>query len=183
MLFTFTRLVDPKQPFNRAFPATFVYAQSLGLAEMIAGIDRSTSTRCASACSRPTSTSSATSRRLRRHPLGRVRGAAARRRPGQRHQQPARRHRAVPASRATARTTWCACCRTRSYWRGRSRPTQLVFAISREPNVRVQKLAAGECHVSRRDCATSTSPRSPATRRSTILKNAGAEHLLPGAST
>ncbi|MCV4677580.1 ABC transporter substrate-binding protein, partial [Escherichia coli] len=34
------------------------------------------------------------------------------------------------------------------YW-GCHQPTPaLVFSISREPNVRVQKIAAGECHVS-----------------------------------
>ena len=40
VMFSFTRLIDPQQPFNRAFPATYVYPQSLGLAQMIAGIDR-----------------------------------------------------------------------------------------------------------------------------------------------
>ena len=40
VVFTFTRFVDPKTPFNRAFPATFIYPQSLGLAEMIEGIDK-----------------------------------------------------------------------------------------------------------------------------------------------
>ena len=40
VMFTFTRFIDPKQPFNLAFPATFVYPQSLGLAGMIDGIDR-----------------------------------------------------------------------------------------------------------------------------------------------
>jgi ABC-type transport system substrate-binding protein len=33
------------------------------------------------------------------------------------------------------------------YWRAVQQPRALVFAISREPNVRVQKVARGECHV------------------------------------
>ena len=40
VIFTFTRLVDPQLPFNQAFPATFVYPQSLGLAKMIASITK-----------------------------------------------------------------------------------------------------------------------------------------------
>jgi peptide/nickel transport system substrate-binding protein/dipeptide transport system substrate-binding protein len=33
------------------------------------------------------------------------------------------------------------------YWGGKQPTPALVFSISREPNVRVQKIAAGECHV------------------------------------
>ena len=33
------------------------------------------------------------------------------------------------------------------YWGGPQKTTQLIFAISREPAVRVQKMAAGECHI------------------------------------
>ena len=40
VVFSLARLIDPDLPFNRAFPATFVYPQSLGLDKMIAGIDR-----------------------------------------------------------------------------------------------------------------------------------------------
>ena len=40
VIFTFARMTDPQHPFHRAFPATYVYAQSLGLAQMIEGIDR-----------------------------------------------------------------------------------------------------------------------------------------------
>lgn len=40
VLFTFRRFIDPNLPFNRAFPANFVYPQNLGLARMIEGIDR-----------------------------------------------------------------------------------------------------------------------------------------------
>ena len=46
------------------------------------------------------------------------------------------------SSRATARTTCCACTAHPGYWRGVQRTERLVYAISREPNVRVQKIVA-----------------------------------------
>jgi len=35
-----------------------------------------------------------------------------------------------------------------AFWGQPQKTEQLIFAITREPNVRVQKIVAGECHVS-----------------------------------
>ncbi|MBI3369229.1 MAG: hypothetical protein HY021_12535 [Burkholderiales bacterium] len=40
VLFTFGRFLDPRHPFNRAFPALFVYPQNLGLAAMVEKMDK-----------------------------------------------------------------------------------------------------------------------------------------------
>src|SRR5574343_1594055 len=40
VLFTFGRFLNPEHPFNKAFPATFVYPQNMGLAQMVEGLDR-----------------------------------------------------------------------------------------------------------------------------------------------
>jgi ABC-type transport system substrate-binding protein len=40
VLFTFGRMIDKQHPFNQAFPATFVYPENLGLAQMIERIEK-----------------------------------------------------------------------------------------------------------------------------------------------
>jgi dipeptide transport system substrate-binding protein len=40
VLFTFQRFVNPKHPFNQAFPSVFVYPQSLGLAKQVESIEK-----------------------------------------------------------------------------------------------------------------------------------------------
>ena len=40
VMFTFGRFTDPQHAFNQASPALFVYPQNMGLAPMLAGIDR-----------------------------------------------------------------------------------------------------------------------------------------------
>ncbi|RRB99904.1 ABC transporter substrate-binding protein, partial [Escherichia coli] len=40
VVFTFSRFIDPNHPFNKAFPANFIYPQNLGLAKLIDGIDK-----------------------------------------------------------------------------------------------------------------------------------------------
>jgi peptide/nickel transport system substrate-binding protein/dipeptide transport system substrate-binding protein len=40
VLFTFGRMIDKQHPFNQAFPATFVYPENLGLAQMVERIEK-----------------------------------------------------------------------------------------------------------------------------------------------
>ena len=40
VVFTFSRFLYPDYPFNKAFPATFVYPQNLGLTNMVASIEK-----------------------------------------------------------------------------------------------------------------------------------------------
>jgi ABC-type transport system substrate-binding protein len=147
VLFTWNRLIDPKQPFNVAFPATFVYPQSLGLAQMIAGIDKLGPHEV----------------RFRLHTpnvnfLSYFAASFAGIHSAEYAAQLLREGRASAINNQPVGTgPW----RLKSYrkddvlrlqphpqhWRGVQRPRALVYAISREPNVRVQKLARGECHI------------------------------------
>ena len=40
VIFTYSRFLYPNYPFNKAFPATFVYPQNLGLADMVASLEK-----------------------------------------------------------------------------------------------------------------------------------------------
>ncbi len=147
VMFSFTRLIDAKLPFNLAFPATFVYPQSLGLSEMIADIDKLGPLQV----------------RFRLHKanvnfLSYFAGSFAAIHAAEYAAQLLAQGRASAINNLPVGTgPW----RFKSYrkddvlrlqphpdyWRGVQQPKALVFAISREPNVRVQKLARGECHV------------------------------------
>ncbi len=64
------------------------------------------------------------------------------------------------------------------YWGQPQKPRPWIFSISREPNVRVQKLMAGECQVTSADPrrGRGLDRRPPRHHR---RQDAGAEHLLP----
>ncbi len=147
VIFSFQRMLDAEHPFHRAFPATYVQAQSLGLPQMVAGIDRI----------------DAHTVRFRLHQpnvnfLSYFAGAFASVHSAEYAAQ------LMAAGRATAinnQPVGTGPWRFKSYrkddvlrmqphpgyWGGVQKPRALVFAISREPNVRVQKLARGECQV------------------------------------
>ena len=40
VMFTFGRFLDPKHPYNQAFPALFIYPQNLGLANMVEKLEK-----------------------------------------------------------------------------------------------------------------------------------------------
>lgn len=147
VIFTFSRMADPQHPFTRAFPAVYAYAQSVGLSEQLAGIDRI----------------DARTVRFRLHkpnvnflawfaaPFGGIHSAEyaakllAEGRASAINNQPVgtgpwrfKSYRKDDVLRFQPHP---------QYWRGAQRPRALVFAISREPNVRVQKVARGECHI------------------------------------
>ncbi len=147
VMFTFTRLTDPQHPFNLAFPATFIYPQSLGLAGMVAGIDKLADHTVRFRLNEPNVAF-----------LSYFAGAWAAIHSAEYAQQ------LLAAGRASAinnQPVGAGAYRFKSYkkddvirmqphpeyWRGAQRSTALVYAISREPNVRVQKLARGECHI------------------------------------
>jgi len=147
VIFTFSRMADPQHPFTRAFPAVYAYAQSVGLSEQLAGIDRI----------------DARTVRFRLHkpnvnflawfaaPFGGIHSAEyaakllAEGRASAINNQPVgtgpwrfKSYRKDDVLRFQPHP---------QYWRGAQRPRALVLAISREPNVRVQKVARGECHI------------------------------------
>jgi len=147
VMFTFTRLVDPKHPFNQAFPATFVYPQSLGLAQMVAGIDRLGAHEVRFRLHRgnvnflsyfASSWAAIHSAEYAAQLLAQGRASAINNLPVGTGPYRFKSYRKDDVLRFTAHP---------GYWGGVQRTERLVYAISREPNVRVQKVARGECHV------------------------------------
>jgi peptide/nickel transport system substrate-binding protein/dipeptide transport system substrate-binding protein len=147
VMFTFTRIVDPKHPFNIAFPATFVYPQSLGLAQMIAGIDRVDDHTVRFRLHRgnvnflgyfAATWAGIHSAEYAGKLLAQGRASAINNQPVGTGPYRFKSYRKDDVLRYTAHP---------GYWRGVQRTERLVYAISREPNVRVQKVARGECHV------------------------------------
>ena len=147
VLFTFTRFVDPQQPFNRAFPATYVYPQSLGLAQMIAGIDRVGDHEVRFRLHKAnvnflgyfaSSFAGIHSAEYAAQLLAQGRASAINNQPVGTGPFRFKSYRKDDVLRMTAHP---------GYWGGVQRTERLVYAISREPNVRVQKVSRGECHV------------------------------------
>jgi peptide/nickel transport system substrate-binding protein/dipeptide transport system substrate-binding protein len=147
VLFTFQRLIDPKTPFNQAFPATFVYPQSLGLAQMIAGIDRLGEHEVRFRLHKPNvnflgyfaaSFAGIHSAEYAAQLLAQGRASAINNQPVGTGPYQFKSYRKDDVLRLLAHP---------GYWGGVQRTEKLIFAISREPNVRVQKLARGECQV------------------------------------
>ena len=147
VMFSFTRLVDPQIPFNRAFPATFVHAQSLGLAQMIAGIDRVDDHTVRFRLHRgnvnflsyfASAFASIHSAEYAAQLLAAGRASAINNQPVGTGPWRFKSYRKDDVLRLQPHP---------AFWGGVQKPRALIFAISREPNVRVQKLARGECHV------------------------------------
>ncbi len=147
VVFTFNRLIDPKTAFNVAFPATFVYPQSLGLAQMIAGIDRISDSEVRFRLHKPNvnflsyfagSYAAIHSAEYAAQLLAQGRASAINNQPVGTGPYQFKSYRKDDVLRFIAHP---------GYWGGVQRTEKLVFAISREANVRVQKLARGECHV------------------------------------
>ena len=147
VIFSFTRLVDPKLPFNVAFPATFVYPQSLGLAAMIAGIDRVSDHEVRFRLHRPNvnflsyfaaSFAAVHSAEYAAQLLAQGRASAINNQPVGTGPYRFKNYRKDDVLRMQPHP---------DYWRGVQATSALVYVISREASVRVQKLARGECHV------------------------------------
>jgi ABC-type transport system substrate-binding protein len=148
VLFTFRRFIDPQQPFNRAFPATFVYPQSLGLAQMIEGIDRVGDYEVRFRLAKPNvnflsyvadTWAGIHSAEYAAQLLAQGRASAINNQPVGTGPYRFKSYRKDDVLRLQAHP---------EYWGGVQRTERLVYAISREANVRVQKVARGECHLS-----------------------------------
>ena len=147
VLFTFNRLIDPKTAFNRAFPATFIYPQSLGLADMIEGIDKLDATTVRFRLKAPNVTFQ-TYFAMSFAGIHSAEYAAQLLAAGQAN---AINNRPVGTGpfkfKSYKKDDVVRMLPHEAYWRAPQKPSQLIFAISREPSVRVQKLAAGECQI------------------------------------
>jgi peptide/nickel transport system substrate-binding protein/dipeptide transport system substrate-binding protein len=147
VIFTFTRMTDPQHPFHRAFAVPYVYAQSLGLAEMIDGIDRIDEHTVRFRLKVPNvaflsyfsgAFAGIHSAEYAAKLLAEGRASAINNQPIGSGPYKFKSYRKDDVVRLLPHE---------DYWGGPQKTTQLIFAISREPAVRVQKMAAGECHI------------------------------------
>ena len=147
VLFTFNRLIDPKTPYNRAFPATFVYPQSLGLADMIEGIDKIDDYTVRFRLKAPNVTfqtyfamsfAGIHSAEYASQLLAAGQANAINNRPVGTGPFKFKSYKKDDVVRMLPHA---------GFWGTPQKTSQLIFAISREPSVRVQKMAAGECHI------------------------------------
>ncbi|HEY1091487.1 MAG TPA: ABC transporter substrate-binding protein, partial [Burkholderiaceae bacterium] len=147
VLFTFERFIDPKAAFNQAFPATFVYPQSLGLTHLIAGIDRVDDMTVRFRLREPNVTFAANLAMAWASIHSAEYGAQLLRqgRANQINNQPIGT--GPYRFKSYAKDDVIRMQANPDYWGAPQRTEALIFSISREPNVRVQKLLAGECQV------------------------------------
>jgi ABC-type transport system substrate-binding protein len=147
VIFTFGRMLDAQHPFHRAFPANYIYAQSIGLKQMVAGIDRVDERTVRFRLTAPNinflghfagGAFSIHSAEYAAQLLAQGRASAINNRPVGTGPWRFKSYKKDDVLRLTPHP---------DYWGGVQRPRALVYAISREPNVRVQKLARGECHI------------------------------------
>ena len=147
VLFTFQRFIDPNAPFNKAFPANFVYPQNLGLAQLIEGIDRIDDRTIRFRLRQPNVTFVANFA-FAWAGIQSAEYAAQLLKAGQASQINVQPVGTGPFMfKSYAKDDVLRMTANPDYWGGRQPTPALVFSISREPNVRVQKIAAGECHV------------------------------------
>jgi peptide/nickel transport system substrate-binding protein/dipeptide transport system substrate-binding protein len=147
VIFTFSRMTDPQHPFHRAFAVPYVYAQSLGLAGMLDGIDRIDDHTVRFRLKAPNvaflsyfsgAFAGIHSAEYAAQLLAEGRARAINNQPVGSGPYKFKSYRKDDVVRLLPHE---------GYWGGPQKTTQLIFAISREPAVRVQKMAAGECHI------------------------------------
>jgi peptide/nickel transport system substrate-binding protein/dipeptide transport system substrate-binding protein len=146
-MFTFERMTNPQHVFNKAFPASFIYPQSLGLAAQISSIkkidqrtvDFELKTANAAFLSYFAMAFSAIhSAEYAQQLLLNKRAADINNYPIGTGPYRFRSYKKDDVIRMEANP---------DYWRGPQITQKLIYSISREPNVRVQKLRLGECNI------------------------------------
>src|SRR6218665_126343 len=146
VMFTFGRFINPDHPFNKAFPTNFVYPSNLGLAQLLDGIDKVDSHTVRFRLKAPNVTFAAN--------FAMAWAAIQSAEYGERLLKDGKASQInnLPVGtgpflfRSYAKDDVLRMAPNPDYW-GRKQTDALVFSISREPNVRVQKLMAGECQV------------------------------------
>ncbi|MEJ5999881.1 ABC transporter substrate-binding protein [Paucibacter soli] len=148
VLFTFGRFIDPKHPFNQAFPTNFVYPQNLGLAKLIEGIDKVDEYTVRFRLKQP-NVIFQTYLAMAFAGIHSAEYGAQLLKEGRANQINNQPVGTGPYKfKSYAKDDVVRMEPNPDYWGEKQKTTALVFSISREPNVRVQKLLAGECQVS-----------------------------------
>ena len=147
VMFTFGRFIDPDHPFNKAFPANFIYPQNLGLAKLLDGIDKVDEQTVRFRLKAPNVTFAANFA-MAWAAIHSAEYGAQLLRDGKSNQINNLPVGSGPYRfKSYAKDDVLRMEANPDFWGPPQQTKALVFSISREPNVRVQKLAAGECQV------------------------------------
>ena len=147
VMFTFGRFVDAAHPFNQAFPALFVYPQNLGLAAMVERVDKIDEHQVRFRLKAPNVTFASYFAMSFAGIQSAEYGAQLL------SQGKASRINNLPVGtgpyrfRSYKKDDLVRLQANPDYWGRPQRTSQLIFVITRDPNVRVQKLLARECQV------------------------------------
>jgi peptide/nickel transport system substrate-binding protein/dipeptide transport system substrate-binding protein len=147
VMFTFGRFINPEHEFNKAFPANFVYPNNMGLAKLLDGIDRVDEHTVRFRLKAPNVTF-ATNLAMAWAGIHSAEYAEQLLKKGEARQISNQPVGSGPYRfKSYAKDDVIRMEANPDYWGAKQQTPALVFSISREPNVRVQKLVAGECQV------------------------------------
>jgi ABC-type transport system substrate-binding protein len=147
VLFTFQRFIQPEHPINRAAPTVYTYPQSLGLDRQIEAIEKLSEHELRFRLRAPNvsfasylamSFAAIQSAEYAAQLLQQNRAFALNNKPVGTGPYRFRSYAKDEVLRLEANP---------DYWGQAQKTKALIFAFAREPNVRVQKLLAGECHI------------------------------------
>ena len=148
VLFTFGRFLDPAHPFNQALPGNFIYPNSLGLAKLVQKLEKLDEHTVRFTLREP----NVVFLSWFAMPFAGIHSAEYAQQLLQRGEPHKLNNAPIGtgpfAFRSYAKDDVLRLESNPDYWAGPVRTPKLIFAIAREPNVRVQKLLAGECQVS-----------------------------------
>jgi peptide/nickel transport system substrate-binding protein/dipeptide transport system substrate-binding protein len=147
VLFTFGRFLDPAHPFNKAFPAQFVYPQNLGLQQVVERLEKLDAMTLRFTLKQPNvafpswlamAFAGIHSAEYGEQLLKQGRASAINSLPVGTGPYRFTRYRKDEAVRMEAHP---------GYWGAKQKTDKLVFAVTPDATVRLQKLLAGECQV------------------------------------
>ncbi|MBC7918406.1 MAG: ABC transporter substrate-binding protein [Rhodoferax sp.] len=147
VVFTYGRFTQPKHPFNVAFPALFIYPQNLGLGQLIEKIEKVDAHTVRFVLRQPNVTfltyfamafSGILSAEYGEHLLKTGSAQSINNAPIGTGPYRFVSYKKDDVVRMEANP---------DYWGKPQQTDKLIFQITREPNVRLQKLLAGECHI------------------------------------
>jgi len=147
VMFTFGRFLDSKHPFNIAFPANFIYPQNLGLAKMVERLEKVDDMTVRFQLAEPNVTflSYFGMAFAGIHSAEYAAQLVAQGQASQINNQPVGT--GPYRFKSYAKDDVLRMEANPNFWGKKQNTTALLFSISREPNVRVQKVINGECHV------------------------------------
>lgn len=147
VIFTFSRFLNPDLPFNRAFPATFVYPQNLGLANMVVSLEKMGDYKVRFTLKQP-NVAFLSYFAMSFAPIQSAEYAAQLLRQGNAHLINNYPIGTGPYQFVSyKKNEVIRMAANPDYWRNKQRTDKLIYAIVPDANVRVNKLLANECQI------------------------------------